>query len=188
MREESGNWAVFGTDLDPRWRDFDYGGAEVHVGSLLDANFPSRFFDVVTILDALYYVPDPLDELKEIFRILKPGGLLVIDVPNQVYTQMRGLSGRLLRIKRTAVFVAYPFYFSDKSIKMLLAKVGIDIVDCLAERGAVQDEDYLRRLMSFYCILLKQLTRIFPKIRLLSPRTVYIGLRNSRDPEVIGHE
>lgn len=170
---------LYGTDADPRWTDFDYGDAEVRIGNLQQARFPDQHFDIITVLDALYYVPDIQDELHEIARILKPGGLFVFDIPNQAYLQLRGLFGYLLHIKRTRTFVAYPFYFSDRSIHILLNKAGIEISDKILDRGAIQSENYLHVLMSLYVTLLRGVTTIYPPARNLAPKTLYVGYRSA---------
>ena len=51
-------------------------------GTLRSAGFPSESFDVVTILDVIEHLTDPVTELKEAYRVLKPGGLLVVSTPN----------------------------------------------------------------------------------------------------------
>ena len=51
-------------------------------GTLRSAGFPSGSFDVVTILDVIEHLTDPVAELKEAWRVLKPGGLLVVSTPN----------------------------------------------------------------------------------------------------------
>jgi ubiquinone/menaquinone biosynthesis C-methylase UbiE len=43
--------------------------------------FEESHFDVVTSLDVLEHLPDDLGSLKEINRVLKPGGVAVITVP-----------------------------------------------------------------------------------------------------------
>jgi len=57
-------------------------GLDVATGTLEDARFPDCSFDVVTLWDVLEHLHDPLASLKEIQRILKPGGALVARVPN----------------------------------------------------------------------------------------------------------
>lgn len=55
---------------------------DVVTGTLEQAKFADSQFDVVTLWDVLEHLHDPAGSLKEIRRILKPGGVLVFRVPN----------------------------------------------------------------------------------------------------------
>jgi SAM-dependent methyltransferase len=44
--------------------------------------FPDRSYDFVFCLEVLEHVPNPFGTLTEIHRVLKPGGVLVLSVPN----------------------------------------------------------------------------------------------------------
>ena len=57
-------------------------GDRVLLTTLQEASYPSNHFDVVSLFEVLEHVPDPFSELKEINRILKPGGFLCLSVPN----------------------------------------------------------------------------------------------------------
>jgi len=57
-------------------------GLVVYEGELTDASRPSATYDVVRIWHTLEHVPNPRDVVLEAVRLLKPGGLLVIGVPN----------------------------------------------------------------------------------------------------------
>lgn len=50
--------------------------------TLEECGFPDHYFDVITLWDVLEHLYDPAGSLSEIHRILKPGGILVIRVPN----------------------------------------------------------------------------------------------------------
>lgn len=65
-------------------------GLEVEKTFLLDANLPENGFDFVSFTGVLEHVPNPRENLLETWRILKPGGLALIVVPN-----LRSLSSRL---------------------------------------------------------------------------------------------
>lgn len=54
----------------------------VFCGRLEDAGFPEASFDVVTLWDVLEHVHEPRQVLSEIGRVLRPGGLLVMSLPN----------------------------------------------------------------------------------------------------------
>lgn len=55
---------------------------DVFTGTLEQAGFQENLFDVVTMWDVLEHLHDPNSTLQEIVRILKPGGLLALRVPN----------------------------------------------------------------------------------------------------------
>ena len=57
-------------------------GLDVHLGYLEDAHFPDQYFDVITFWDVIEHVPSPMLILQEVERILKPGGWLVLSMPN----------------------------------------------------------------------------------------------------------
>jgi SAM-dependent methyltransferase len=57
-------------------------GVGVFQGILEEAAFPDGSFDVVTSWWYLEHVPDPVASLREMRRILKPGGACVFGVPN----------------------------------------------------------------------------------------------------------
>lgn len=78
------NWQVIGIEPAIEAAQFarDRYRLEIHTTGLLDTHFPPSHFDVVTMWDVLEHTHNPYEHLKEIFRILKPDGLLVIKVPD----------------------------------------------------------------------------------------------------------
>jgi 2-polyprenyl-3-methyl-5-hydroxy-6-metoxy-1,4-benzoquinol methylase len=44
--------------------------------------FPSDYFDCVVFTEVIEHVENPIDYLKEFWRIIKPGGFLVLSTPN----------------------------------------------------------------------------------------------------------
>jgi 2-polyprenyl-3-methyl-5-hydroxy-6-metoxy-1,4-benzoquinol methylase len=57
-------------------------GLDVFCGELEAANFPMHRFDAITLWDVLEHVHEPRALLTEVARLLKPGGLLVLSLPN----------------------------------------------------------------------------------------------------------
>lgn len=84
MAGQPGDWDLHGVELVDEIAEFarrQY-GLQVKTGTLEQAAYPDAHFDVVTMWDVLEHVHDPAATLREIWRILKPDGLLVVRVPN----------------------------------------------------------------------------------------------------------
>jgi SAM-dependent methyltransferase len=96
----------------------------VRKGDLFEACFPDAYFDMVTLYHVLEHTHDPIHVCKEIGRVLKEDGCLVIQVPNKASWQY-GIFKR-----RWAAFDVPRdlYYFSPKTLKALLEKAGFDVV------------------------------------------------------------
>jgi SAM-dependent methyltransferase len=85
--------------VEPIWEAYHHlsealGIAAVH-GDLFSAAFPPESFAAVSLLDVIEHIPDPVVELQEVYRVLKPGGVLVMTTPN-----VAGLMQRVVGAKR----------------------------------------------------------------------------------------
>ena len=85
-------WQVTGVELNPEAAQFaqSHRRLDVHTGTLEEVGFEANSFDVVTMWDVFEHVLDPRKTLQEVVRILKPGGLLALSLPNPA-----GLEARL---------------------------------------------------------------------------------------------
>jgi SAM-dependent methyltransferase len=74
---------VHGLDPDPRAVAYAKTelGLDVRSGTLSAAGFPEGAFDVVTLFGVLEHLPDPVEQLRLVRRVLRDGGELVIAVP-----------------------------------------------------------------------------------------------------------
>jgi 2-polyprenyl-3-methyl-5-hydroxy-6-metoxy-1,4-benzoquinol methylase len=65
-------------------------GVKVIEGRLEAAGLPGETFEVVTALEVIEHLTDPLGWLREVRRILKPGGLLLLTTPNALCASRYG--------------------------------------------------------------------------------------------------
>ena len=69
------------------------GRVEVHHGSVSRLPFPDGMFDVVTAVETHFWWPSLLGDMCEVFRVVKPGGMLILIA--EVY---KGASTRAARL------------------------------------------------------------------------------------------
>lgn len=62
--------------------------ATYQLGSAEAIPYPDDYFDMVTCQTVLVHVKDPSISLKEMLRVLKPGGLLAVAEPNNLVSQL----------------------------------------------------------------------------------------------------
>jgi SAM-dependent methyltransferase len=133
-----GNWRMCG--VEPSRAAFQRAKArfagdermELFNGYLCELS-PGRSWDVITILESLYYMPDPHRELSYCLRALKPDGLLVIAVPGPQYQRLRhtGLISNILHRRRCSLTHSHLFYFSKASLTDLLESAGFRTIQTI---------------------------------------------------------
>src|SRR5262245_41265369 len=82
------------------------GRVEIQQASVSQLPFPDDKFDLVTAVETQYYWPDMVKDMKEILRVLKPGGTLIVIAESYKggrYDKLQGLGMGLLRSTRLSV-------------------------------------------------------------------------------------
>ena len=113
-------WKTYGVEFNEKAANWarEKAGLEVFTGTLSEADFPSGYFDVVTLLSTLEHLADPLSILKEIGRILKKDGTLIIEVPHLLL-----LEGRLFNNNWAQFEVPrHLYHFVPQTIEEMLLK------------------------------------------------------------------
>lgn len=88
--------------------------------SLAEAAFPEQFFDEAILWHVLEHIPHPRATLREVHRILKPGGVLIVAVPNFSSWQARWTGPAWFHLDPPR----HLFHFPLSGLKQLLESVG----------------------------------------------------------------
>lgn len=77
-------WQVSGVETDPAAAKFarETYGLDIRGGDLVGANFSESEFHAITLSHVIEHVPDPQRYFQEIFRLLRPGGIVSLVTPN----------------------------------------------------------------------------------------------------------
>lgn len=104
-------------------------GVPVHVGLLSDLTPPEGGFGCVHMNHVLEHMPDPAGALAAVARLLRPGGLLSVEVPRQsnLLNRLSGLAGG--GEFGFSYFPGHLYLFSESSLRLLLGRAGFDVLD-----------------------------------------------------------
>ena len=98
-------------------------GLTMQLGTLENAELPDAHFSVVTMWDVIEHVPDPRRTLEAAWRVLEPGGYLIIHTMD-----IDSLFSRLLGKHWPWYMEMHLFYFSRRTLSAMLNDVGFNIV------------------------------------------------------------
>lgn len=124
------NWKAEGVEVSGSSVEYlQKQNIKVFYGDLAAANFAENSFDVVTAVEILEHIAEPDVVLKDIFRVLRPGGLMWATTPHG-----SGASRRLLGTDWTCVAPPEHLHlFSVGGIKKLLSEAGFRNVSVSTE-------------------------------------------------------
>jgi 2-polyprenyl-3-methyl-5-hydroxy-6-metoxy-1,4-benzoquinol methylase len=94
-------------------------GLDVEARAFEELQFPEGYFDVITLWQVLEHMPYPLKVLKEVHRILKPGGLVAASTPD-----IGGMMARILRRKWWNLRRVHVNQFTAKTLIDMLYHAG----------------------------------------------------------------
>jgi 2-polyprenyl-3-methyl-5-hydroxy-6-metoxy-1,4-benzoquinol methylase len=136
MMHQLGNWEVWGVELNEQAAaTASQKGITVFNGDLLQSDFPDAHFDVVTLWDVIEHVYKPVETIAESFRILKPGGVLVLRTPNpdSVNRHLFGAYWGGWDLPR------HLYIFSIRHLSEILTQCGFESVKALFLSGTYAD-------------------------------------------------
>jgi 2-polyprenyl-3-methyl-5-hydroxy-6-metoxy-1,4-benzoquinol methylase len=101
-------------------------GFEVFTGTLDEARFPAHRFDAITLFEVIEHLASPLALVRECWRILKPGGIILIGTGNSASWTARWMGAHwdYLSIARHGGHVSF---FSTVSMRILAKRCGFRV-------------------------------------------------------------
>jgi len=103
-------------------------GLNVQTGSLRHARFPNGQFDAVVMDDVIEHLENPLADVREVWRILKCGGVFFIHTPNAASPWRHLMGKHWIHLKPDE----HLFYFTPGTITQLLEKAGFQVLSAKA--------------------------------------------------------
>lgn len=113
---------------DTNAKEIEAGRVQIERGSVAALPFPDRTFDIVTAVETHYYWPDLPANVREILRVLKPGGTFVLIAETYRGGPFHLLYGIVMPLLRAA-------FLSDAEHRDLLTEAGFAEVATMHRSG-----------------------------------------------------
>jgi SAM-dependent methyltransferase len=98
-------------------------GQKVHLGIMPHSAISGKY-DVITLVDVIEHITNPVQLLRDIAAHLKPTGIGVLTTPNEQSFVANLLGGRWWHYR-----IAHIGYFNLKTIKLALSQAGLEVVN-----------------------------------------------------------
>jgi SAM-dependent methyltransferase len=116
-------WRLFGIEMSENAAAVarNHSGAEIFVGDILDASFPSESFDAITCFNVFEHLYEPVKVLGKIAEWLKPDGIFYTIMPNidSAGSYMFKSYWYALELPR------HLYHFSPNTLNLIAASVGL---------------------------------------------------------------
>jgi len=129
LAKEAG-FRVFGTEFSDQYADIAKrraGAEHIYVGRLQEIDFKNKTFDVISLWHVFEHLPDPLPTLLSLKGLVKPGGLISIEVPNVEQNRKR--------LMYQVDIEDYPidrlehlFYYSGRALQFACEQAGLKVL------------------------------------------------------------
>jgi len=122
-------WQATGVECSPYASEYGrnrWGLAVRQACNLRDAGLPANQFDACVLIEVAEHLPHPKETFTEVFRVLKPGGILYVTTPN-----FASFRSQLQREEWKPVIPSgHLYYFTADSLTKLLTGIGyVDSID-----------------------------------------------------------
>ncbi len=143
-------FTTFGCEINPYYVDYvTEKGHTCYWGEIDQLHLRKNFFDVVVLQEVLEHLPRPVEFLTFITDILRPGGLIVVEIPNMSFHYWKG---KLEKNIVSKIFPHHPVsglipryhlnHFSVRSLKNLFRKTGGEIEQIQIRRSKAVAEKH----------------------------------------------
>ncbi len=117
-------WTTFGIDFaEPMVRQAASRGHRVWLGDVTEVDIPERNMDAVLMSHILEHTPSPRRTLEAVRRLLRPGGVLIVEVPNigTLWTTVFGERSSSVDLPR------HFYHFTGQTLEQMLIAAGFRV-------------------------------------------------------------
>jgi len=134
-------------------------GLHVITGTLASAEIPADYFDVVTMWDVIEHLTDPAAELRNVHRVLKPGGIFAIHT-----IDIESWFARLMGKRWPWLMEMHLYYFSPRTLGKMLVQTGYQVIHSSAQGRFLRLGYFATRLEPYNKLVYRVLSAVIARM------------------------
>ncbi|CAG1006084.1 putative S-adenosylmethionine-dependent methyltransferase/MSMEI_2290 [Anaerolineae bacterium] len=134
-------------------------GLHVITGTLNDTQIPENYFDVVTMWDVIEHLTDPAAELRNVHRVVKPGGIFAIHTIDIESAFARVMGGRWPWLMEMHLY-----YFSPRTLGKMLEQCGFQVIRSSAQGRFLRLGYFITRIQPYSKLLYRLLNSLVTRM------------------------
>lgn len=123
MAASQKGWDSYGVDISPSFVKREQ-GIKIFKGTLQEARFPSGFFDACLMCHTLSHLLNPIEALREVRRVLRPGGIFIVAIPNFLRLGVSRLEGQWESLLKER----HLYLFSPETARRMVQTAGFKLL------------------------------------------------------------
>jgi 2-polyprenyl-3-methyl-5-hydroxy-6-metoxy-1,4-benzoquinol methylase len=134
-------------------------GLHVITGTLNSAEIPANYFDVVTMWDVIEHLTDPAAELRNVHRVLKPGGIFAIHT-----IDIESWFARLMGQRWPWLMEMHLYYFSPRTLGKMLEQTGYRAIHSSAQGRFLRLGYFATRIEPYSKLIYRALNAVIARM------------------------
>ncbi len=134
-------------------------GLRVVTGTLTDANLKEDYFDVVTMWDVIEHLTDPAAEVRQVHRVLQPGGVFAIHT-----IDIESWFARLMGNRWPWLMEMHLYYFSPRTLSKMLEHNGFKIISWNVQGRYLRLGYFITRIEPYSKLLYRLLDAVISRL------------------------
>ena len=143
----SKGWRVFGTEIASENSHINAAPDYICRKEITDCKLADADFSIVTMWHSLEHFVEPLKYLKEVARILKPDGILLLEVPNFNSWQSKIFKNNWFHLD----VPRHVFHYDKKSLELILKKADFKILKISYNSLIYGLFGWIQSCLNFFC-------------------------------------
>lgn len=132
-------FTIYGTEYDADCIDFvkqEIPHASLFKGDLLQAGYKNQQFNIIHLYHVIEHLIDPIAYIKELNRIVSPGGIVIVGTPNSgswAYQLYRIINFICFKIPSIVDGLEHTIVFNKKNLKQVFTSNGFTVIQQYSE-------------------------------------------------------